>query len=151
MSQCAQELAAAKTGLSVRSARRIERNPTLPSQRPRRSWRSRVDPFASVWDSEIRPLLQAQPRLMAITILNKLQDHHPWHYPDSLLRTLQRRIRPWRAVAGQPKEVFFAQTHAPGRMGLSNFTETKGLGVSVAGASFTPIPNHFVFAFSRWG
>jgi hypothetical protein len=145
-----QELAAAKAAISVRSARRIERNPILPSQRPRRYWRSRSDPFAGVWESEIRPLLQAQPRLMAITILKKLQDDHPGQYPDSLLRTLQRRIRLWRALAGPPKEVFFAQTHAPGRMGLSDFTETKALGVSVAGVSFTPLLYHFVFAFSRW-
>jgi hypothetical protein len=145
-----QELAAAKTGISVRSARRIDRNPILPSQRARRYWRSRVDPFASAWESEIRPLLEAQPRLMAITLLKKLQDDHPGQYPDSMLRTLQRRIRLWRALAGPPKEVFFDQTHAPARMGLSDFTETKGLDVSVAGVSFAPLLYHFVLAFSRW-
>lgn len=145
-----QELAAAKAGISVRSARRIERNPILPSQRPRRYWRSRADPFVEVWETEIHPLLQAQPRLQAITILKKLQEDHRDRFPDGMLRTLQRRIRLWRALAGPPKEVFFAQTHAPGVMGLSDFTETKGLGVTVAGVSFTPLLYHFVFAFSRW-
>ena len=41
-----QEVAAAKAGISGRSARRIERDATLPSQKPRRSWRTRPDPFA---------------------------------------------------------------------------------------------------------
>jgi hypothetical protein len=43
-----QELAAAKAGISERSARRIDKPATLPSQTPRRCWRSRVDPFADV-------------------------------------------------------------------------------------------------------
>ena len=42
-----QELAAAKAGISERSARRIESAVTLPSQNPRRYWRSRPDPFAA--------------------------------------------------------------------------------------------------------
>lgn len=145
-----QELAAAKAGISVRSARRIERNPILPSQRSRRYWRSRADPFAEVWETEIRPLLQAQPSLMAITLLKKLQDDHPGQFPDRLLRTLQRRVRWWRALAGPPKEVFFTQTHAPGVMGLSDFTDTKALGVTIARVSFAPLLYHFVLAFSHW-
>jgi len=48
-----QELAAAKVGLSERTARRIERGATLPSQKPRRYWRSRSDPFAEVWETAI--------------------------------------------------------------------------------------------------
>ena len=56
-----QELAAAKAGISERSARRIESSVTLPSQNPRRYWRSRADPFADVWDTEVVPLLKARP------------------------------------------------------------------------------------------
>jgi len=67
-----QEVAAAKTGISVRSARRIERDAMLPSQKPRRYWRSRPDPLAEVWDSEVVPLLINAPLLQAITILRKL-------------------------------------------------------------------------------
>src|ERR1700694_3731361 len=69
-----QEVAAAKTGISVRSARRIEREALLPSQKPRRYWRSRPDPFATVWDTEVVPMLANTPGLQAITILRKLQD-----------------------------------------------------------------------------
>src|ERR1700681_3549949 len=114
-----QELAAAKTGMSERSGRRIERAGTLPSQQPRRYWRSRSDPFATVWEAEIVPLLQSAPRLMAITLLRKLQEERPGCFPDGVLRTVQRRIRQWRAMEGPAKEVFFPQDHAPGERGLS--------------------------------
>ena len=70
-----QELAAAKAGISERSARRIEGAVTLPSQNPRRYWRSRADPFTDVWDTEIVPLLRGAPKLMAVTLLRKLQEN----------------------------------------------------------------------------
>ena len=98
-----QVLAAAMAGLSERSSRRIESSVTLPSQKSRRHWRSRPDPFAQVWDTEIVPLLQSAPTLMAITLLRKLQDDHPDRFPDGVLRTLQRHIRHWRALEGPPK------------------------------------------------
>jgi hypothetical protein len=99
-----QELAAAKAGISERSARRIEGAAALPSQTPRRYWRSRVDPFAAVWDSEMVPLLKGAPNLMAITLLRKLQADHP-----ERLRRLACCARcsatygsgaPWRAGQG---------------------------------------------------
>src|SRR3954453_20644129 len=52
-----QEAAAAKAAISVRSARRLEADPVLPSQKPRRRWRSRPDPLAEVWEGEVVPLL----------------------------------------------------------------------------------------------
>ncbi|MDF6600193.1 IS21 family transposase, partial [Escherichia coli] len=67
-----QEVAAAKAGISVRSARNIEHDGRLPSQKPRRYWRSRPDPFSEVWESEVVPMLVNAPRLQAITILRKL-------------------------------------------------------------------------------
>ena len=81
-----QEIAAAKAGISVRSARRIERDALLPSQKPRRYWRSRPDPFADVWDTEVVPMLANAPELQAVTILRKPQDDHPGEYPDSTRR-----------------------------------------------------------------
>lgn len=145
-----QELAAAKAGISERSARGIETRATLPSQNPRRYWRSRADPFAQVWDSEVVPLLRGAPKLMAVTLLRKLQDEHPDRFPDGVLRTLQRHVRLWRALEGPPKEVFFPQDHAPGHRGLSDFTAMGELRVTIAGAPFAHILYHFVLAFSRW-
>jgi hypothetical protein len=48
-----QKLAAAKSGMSERTARRVEHDAGLPSQQPLRYWRSRPDPFAEVWESEM--------------------------------------------------------------------------------------------------
>jgi hypothetical protein len=145
-----QEIAAAKAGISVRSARRIERDTTLPSQKSRRYWRSRPDPFADVWDTEVVPMLANAPQLQAITILRKLQDDHPGQYPDSTRRTLERRVRHWRAMSGPPKEVFFPQQHEPGARGLSDFTDMAELRVTIVGVQFDHRLYHFVLAFSRW-
>ena len=93
------EIAAAKAGISVRSARRIEQDARLPSQKPRRYWRSRPDPLAEVWDKDVVPLFPSEPRLQAITILRKLQNDHPGQYTESVRRTLERRISQWRAVS----------------------------------------------------
>jgi hypothetical protein len=145
-----QELASAKAGMSERSARRVEGDGTLPSQVPRRYWRSRPDPFAEVWETEVVPLLKNAPQLMAITILRKLQEDHLERFPDGVVRTLQRRIRQWRALEGPPKEVFFPQEHAPGDRGLSDFTDMGDLNIAIAGVPFAHRLYHFVLAFSRW-
>ena len=128
-----QEVSAAKTGISVRSARRLESTDKLPSQRGSRTWRTRADPFESVWQSEIVPLLEATPALTATTLLEEMQRRHPGQYDDALLRTLQRRVRSWGASHGGEHEVFFAQEHPPGRLGLSDFTHAAVLQVTVAG------------------
>ena len=113
-----QEVSAAKVGISVASARRLEKRDGLPSQREQRHWRTRADPLADVWDSEIVPMLNAEPALMAVTILEELQRRHPGLLGDSKLRTLQRRVRQWRAEHGEEQMLFFAQEHPPGRLGL---------------------------------
>jgi transposase InsO family protein len=146
----AQAAAAAKAGISERSARRIERSDALPSQSPPRSWRTRQDPLASVWDAEVVPLLQADGQLNAVTLLEELQRRHPGQYGAGVLRTLQRRMRQWRAVHGAEREVFFAQEHPPGRLGLSDFTVADDLGVEIGGAAFDHRLYQFALAHSGW-
>ena len=63
-----QEASAAKSGISVASARRVEAAATLPSQRPPRRWRTRADPLAEVWETEVVPMLEGAPSLMAVTL-----------------------------------------------------------------------------------
>jgi len=145
-----QVAAAAKTGISERSARRIERSEALPSQSPPRNWRTRCDPLAAVWDVEVVPLLQADEQLNAVTLLEELQRRHPGEYGASVLRTLQRRMRQWRAVHGAEREVFFAQEHPPGRLGLSDFTVADDLGVEIDGAAFEHRLYQFALAHSGW-
>ena len=112
-----QEAAAAAAGMSVRTAREWERGPLPSESRQPRMWRTRSDPFESVWSSEIVPLLQADEAgvLQATTIFDWLEDRHPDRFPAGQLRTLQRRVREWRALHGGEREVFFPQQHPPGR------------------------------------
>ncbi|MCZ2104787.1 MAG: IS21 family transposase [Burkholderiales bacterium] len=145
-----QETAAAKTGISTSSARRIEHGTTLPSQSEGRLWRTRADPFVAVWDAEVVPMLEGAPALMAITILEELQRRHAGEYPASLLRTLQRRVRQWRALAGGEREVFFAQERPPGRLALSDFTVCDELKVTLGGVELPHRLYQFAFAHSGW-
>lgn len=145
-----QAVAAAKAGISERSARRIEQAAGLPSQRPSRSWRTRTDPLALVWDAEVVPLLGADPQLNAVTLLEELQRRHPGQYGTNVLRTLQRRVRHWRAVHGAEREVYFAQEHPPGRLGLSDFTVADDLGIEIAAAAFPHRLYQFALAHSGW-
>lgn len=145
-----QEAAAAKVGISTRSARRIERAGGLPSRQDARQWRTRTDPLARWWDTDIVPLLTTTPALNAVTILEELQRRYPREIAPALLRTLQRRLRQWRAQHGAEREVYFAQEHPPGRLGLSDFTDGSELGVVIDGESFPHRLYQFALAYSGW-
>ncbi|GAC1531170.1 MAG: IS21-like element ISBj11 family transposase [Ramlibacter sp.] len=145
-----QVAAAARAGLSERSARRIEQSESLPSQHEPRAWRTRADPLSEVWEVEVVPLLQTDARLNAVTLLEELQRRHPGDYDESVLRTLQRRMRQWRAVHGAEREVYFAQEHPPGRLGLSDFTVCDELAVEIGGAPFAHRLYQFALAHSGW-
>jgi hypothetical protein len=145
-----QVAAAAKAGISERSARRIDDAPNLPSQRPQRNWRTREDPLSLVWQSDVVPLLQSDARLNAVTLLEELQRRYPGQWDSSVLRTLQRRIRLWRAKFGAEREVYFAQEHPPGRQGLSDFTVADELNVEIGGAVFAHRLYQFALAYSGW-
>jgi hypothetical protein len=68
------QLTAAKPGISERSGRRIDRDPTLPSQRKKgRAYRTRANPFEGISEAEIVPPVRSMPSLQAITILRELQ------------------------------------------------------------------------------
>ena len=145
-----QAAAAAKAGLSERSARRIEIAEALPSQRESRAWRTRIDPLTAVWDSEVVPLLKSDGALNAVTLLEELQRRYPGDYDTSVLRTLQRRVRQWRAVYGPEREVYFAQEHPPARLGLSDFTVCNELEVIIAGVAFPHRIYQFALSHSGW-
>lgn len=148
--KCSQEVAANKMGISVRTARRIERRDRLPSQREPRTWRTRKDPLAAYWETEILPLLRRAPGLMATTILEELRQRYPDEIDPKHLRTLQRRIRDWRALEGPEQEIFFPQEQVPGRLGLSDFTDVTELGVTISSQLLVHRFYQFVLAYSGW-
>ena len=131
--------AAAVAGMSERSGRRW-RNSELPSDKKkhRRRWRTRPDPFAGVWEEHVEPLLRVDKDgvLSANTILEWLDRQDPGRFAASQLRTLQRRMRDWRALNGPDKEVYFPQVHPPGREAQLDFTNAGKLAVTIAGQDF---------------
>jgi hypothetical protein len=143
-------LAATKAGMDAKTARKYRDAQQLPSESfTPRTWRTREDPFQDVWP-ELRDQLERAPGLQAKTLFEDLQRRFPGRFPDSQLRTLQRKIKAWRAVEGPPKEVFFDQTHLPGELCASDFTCMNELHVTLAGQAFDHLVYHFVLTYSNW-
>ena len=140
-------VAAAKASISTATAYRIESDPRLPSQKRTARTRRRPDPLDGIFDEEVVPMLEHTPRLRAVTIFEELLRRHP-RLPRSVRRTLERRVRLWRAVHGPEQEVIFAQNHPPGHMGLSDFSDGTDLGVIVAGEPLAHLLYHFRLPYS---
>jgi hypothetical protein len=118
--------AALKANMARKSARKYREGKMPGERRKARTWRTRVDPLATVWP-EMQGELERAPQLQANTLLALFQERYPGQYGNDLLRTMQRRVKRWRALAGPDKEVFFAQVHEPGRLAASDFTHlTQG-------------------------
>lgn len=146
-----QRVAAARAGFSERTARRIETNPRLPSQRKATRGRTVPDPLEAVWEPVLLPILERDPAVQAVTLLRHLQMSDPEAFPDDRVRrTLERRVRDWRALHGPERDVIFRQTPEPGRMALSDFTDANELGVTIAGQPLDHRLYHFVLAYSGW-
>lgn len=145
-----QQLSSAKAGISERTGREIEHGKRQPPQNKERHWRTRPDPLAEVWSSELESMLAQSPGLQAITLLEYLQDKYPGEYADSVLRTLQRRVKQWRIHKGPAQEVMFRQVHQPGMLGLSDFTQLKRTTITIAGVPFEHLLYHFRLQYSKW-
>ena len=128
---------AMKSGMDEKTARKYLRDGRLPSEMKEvHAWRTRADPFESVWD-EVVPFLKENTGIEAKTLFDFLQRKYPGSFSDGQLRTFQRKVRRWRALEGPPKEVFFAQEHHPGRLCQSDFTFMNSLGVTICGEPFS--------------
>ena len=139
--------AAARAGLSVATAYRIEHDPRLPSQKKAPRGRRRPDPLGEIFDAEVVPLLKGAPGIRPVAVFEELLRRHP-ELARSVRRTLERRIRGWRAVYGEDRDVVFRQVHGLGRLGLSDFTEMDSLGVTVGGLPLDHRLYHFRLACS---
>ncbi len=139
--------AAAKASISTATAYRIENDPRLPSQKRAPRGRRRPDPLGDLFESEVVPMLEAAPGLRPVAIFEEMVRRHP-ELGDGIRRTLERRIRSWRAVHGEEQEVIFRQVHEPGRMGLSDFTAMGGILITIAGQPLDHRLYHFRLAYS---
>ena len=143
--------AAAKAGMSEKTARKYRRSVKLPSQcKAVHNWRTRPDPFDQddwLWAEEI---LENNNGIEAKTLFKALQREHPGKYQDGQLRTFQRKVRIWRALKGPGKEIFFPQVYKPGQWCESDFTRMKPLGITINGIPFDHMLYHFVLCYSNW-
>ena len=140
-------VAAARAGFSTATGYRVAADPRSPSEKRAPRGRRRPDPLAEVFDAEVVPMLKASPGLRSVAVLEELLRRHP-ELGAEVRRTLERRIRQWRALHGAEREVIFRQVHEPGRMGLSDFTDLSGLGVTIAGQPLAHRLYHFRLVFS---
>lgn len=143
------EVAAAQAGFCERSAYRIQ-DPERSLTTSKRHWKTRRDPFRAVWETDLVPLLESEPKLEARTLLEELQKRYQGQYPDKQLRTLQRKVRQWKAVSGPDKEVIFRQNNPPGWQSISDFTDANELGVKIRGELLLHRLYHFRLTFSGW-
>jgi hypothetical protein len=143
-------VAAMKAGMDRKTARKYVAGGKLPSElKVPRTWRTRDDPFEDDWPELVR-LLEDAPGLQAKTLLDDLIAKHPGRYQEGHLRTLQRRVRQWRATSGPDREVMLAQRHRPGEASQADFTRATKLGVTIAGELFVHMLYVFVLPFSNW-
>lgn len=143
-----QVVAAAKAGISERSARRIDTQNSIASSKSR-TWRTRDDPLSEVWDDIVLPFLESEPEITPIGIFDFLCAEHSDKFKPSARRTLERRIRKWRSLHGQPKDVVFIQTHAYGELGIADFTHVRST-VYIAGEKCKHMLFHYRMPASGW-
>ena len=140
-------VAAARASISTATAYRIGKDPRLPSQKQVPRDRRRPDPLADIFDAEVVPMLKAAPGLRSVAVFEELIRRHPG-LGGGVRRTLERRIRSWRAIHGAEQEVIFRQDHVPGRAGLSDFTTMGEAAITIAGAPLDHRLYHFRLAYS---
>jgi len=143
-------VAARRTGMDEKTARKYRDSERLPSQMAKpRVWRTREDPFEEVWP-EVLARLEAEAKLRPFALLEWLQDKYPGRFPDSQRRTLERRVRVWRATRGPSREVMFPQVHTPGVLAASDFTHMNSLRITIARQPFDHMLFHFTLTYSNW-
>ena len=145
-----QAIAATKAGMSEKTARKYLKSGEMPSQsRSERRYRTREDVFEEVWPA-IEQILKADPSVESRTLFEYLCRENEGRFKEGQLRTLQRRIKVWRAREGPVKEVMFPQKHEPGKQCQSDYTDMGKLGVTIQGQPFSHLFYHFILTYSNW-
>jgi hypothetical protein len=118
-------LAAMRAGMDRKTARSYLEGGKLPSELVEaRNWRTHEDAFLAHWP-ELEVMLVDSPALEAKTLFEVLTEKYPGRYEDGQLRTLQRRVKAWRAERGPDKDVMLAQLHRNLMVELSMWRGTR--------------------------
>ena len=141
---------ALRAGMHRNTARRYMELGSLPSEtKEPRSWRTREDPFVEDWPAIVERL-EAAPELESKALFEHLTAECPGRYQEGQLRTLQRRVKQWRAEHGPPKEILLPQAHRAGEAMQTDFTWGGGLGVTIGGEAFEHLLCQSVLPYSNW-
>ena len=143
--------AAMMAGMDRKTARKYLRLGMLPSEveRAERNYRTREDPFAEDW-LVVKGMLKAAPALEGRALFDWLVERNPGRYDPGQVRTLQRKVKNWRATEGPDQEVFFAQEHRPGEAMQMDFTNCNELEITICGELFDHLLCHCVLPYSNW-
>ena len=142
--------AALRAGMDRKTARRYLALGKLPAELVQpRTWRTRVDPFDEDW-AYVAELLGDIPDLEAVALFDHLTERSPGRYDPGQVRTLQRRLKRWRAEEGPPKDLFFPQAHRPGEAMQTDFTWAREFGVTISAEPFEHMLCHPVLPYSNW-
>jgi hypothetical protein len=135
-------------GISERTGRNLDRHGR--AARVERNYRTHPDAFEAVWSSEVEPLLCQDAKLRSVTLFAELQRRYPGKFKDGQSRTLERRVRQWRAISGPSRPVMFPQEHPPGWQALMDFTDCAKLAVTVDGMALSHRLGHVCWPHSGW-
>ena len=143
-------VSALRAGIDRKTARKYVEGGRLPSELVEpRNWRTHEDAFVEHWP-ELEVMLGESPGLEAKTLFDVLMTKYPGRYEDGQLRTLQRRVKSWRAERGPDRPVMLAQLHRPGEAAQTDFTWTTELAITIAGQLFVHMLCVFVLPYSNW-
>lgn len=138
-------------GMHRETARVHAKDGKVPSESTGpRKWRTRVDPIQDEDWAEVVERLREAPELEARALFDHLCEGHPDRYEPGQVRTLQRRIRDWRAREGPEKDVVLVQQHRPGEALQTDFTSCNELGITIGGEPFPHLLCHVVLPYSNW-
>ena len=143
--------AAQRSDMSDNTARKYLRERKLPSEMKKpRTHRTHSDVFESVWP-KLEDMLSCNPSLEAKTLFEYLCRTCPEkEYQEGQVRTLQRRVKAWKAANGRENEVYFSQNHFPGERCQSDYTNMNDHNITIAGSPFPHLLYHFVLTYSNW-
>jgi transposase len=155
---CVAEIAR-RLKMSERTIRKYRDEGVLPSQRTRqpRAYRTRQDPLEPFWP-EIEELLREDAQLRPFALLDWLkQKYNPPAgvpgevvIPDSIRRTLERRVQRWKLQQDVQQEVTFPQVHQPGDVIALDFVVLNALQVTIQGRPYDHMLFHAVLTYSNW-
>lgn len=134
--------------MSEKTARKYLKMKQLPREAsPPRKYKTRINPFYTDW-SEIRCLLERSPELEAQSIMTYLLERYPGRYKVGQIRTLQRRMKLWKAEHGSGRPVIFRQLLKPGHQSQSDWTHMGCLNITINGKPFSHLLFHFILPYS---